>query len=726
VVTRNVARHPRIVLVVWGAIVALAIPLARHESDHLTLGGYAVSGSQSSVVGAALQRDFPELSPTDLAVLLWPSHGATATEVNRAIHRIEAAARTTPHISITAKGREEALFAAGLVGPIIISLQVHVSEDAARNLVGTLRSRLGVEARHSRVELHLLGESALAAAVAETSQHELATAERISFPLLLGVLLLVFGSLTAAVLPVALGATSVVVAASMIYGLSHGLELSVFTANTASMFGIGVAVDYSLLVLARLRQELGVGRPFDEALTVATATAGRAVVFSGAIVVTSLAGVWLVPIDVLRSMAAGAMIVVAVSVVASITLLPALIVTLGETRLTRNFLSRTRPRRRRKVWRAWARTVTGHPFVAASLAGGVLLLLAAPALQMTTSTGTLQQLSKSNETRIGFTEAAKQEGPGALGPVVVTLEVKRDGDMASLRRWAAAFHSLASKLPGVRESSAVQVARSAATFFVVPITGPESAGAQRLVQRLRRSAAQLADTAAVRVAVGGAPGSLLDEEQAVRSSTWKVLAILLVTSFVILFAMLRSVLLPVKAVVMNLLSVGAAYGALVIIFQWGWLDTLFHYQAPGHIYTLVPPLVLAVVFGLSMDYEVFLLTRIRECWLTSGNARGAVAEGLEASARTIASAAFILVSVFAVFVGTGVPTIKELGVGAGVAVAVDATLIRLILVPATMELFGAWNWWMPRPLDRILPRWVSVRATAGRQTQQAASAREAA
>jgi uncharacterized membrane protein YdfJ with MMPL/SSD domain len=714
------------VLALWGAIVALAIPLARHESDHLTLGGYSVRGSQSSVVSAVLQRDFPELSPTDLAVLLWPTHGATATDVNRAIHRIEAAVSNTPHISLTAKGREEASFAAGLVGPIIIPLQVHVSEDAARNLVRTLRKRLGVEAPiHSRIEVHLLGESALAGAVAETSQHELATAERISFPLLLGVLLVVFGSLIAAVLPVTLGAAAVVVAASIIYGLSHGLELSVFTANTASMFGIGVAVDYSLLVLARLRQELEAGRPFQEALEVATATAGRAVVFSGAIVVTSLAGVWLVPIDVLRSMAAGAMIVVAVSVVASITLLPALIVTLGEVRLTRNFLSRTRPRRRRKVWRVWARTVTGHPVLATSLASGVLLLLAAPALQMTTGTGTLQQLSKSNETRIGFTEAAKQEGPGALGPIVVTLEMKR-ADVASLRRWAAGFHSLASKLPGVRESSTVQVARSAATFFVVPVTGPESVGAQRLVQRLRRSAAQLADAAPVSVAVGGAPGSLLDEEQAVRSSTWKVLAILLVTSFVILFAMLRSVLLPVKAVVMNLLSVGAAYGALVIVFQWGWLDALFHYQAPGHIYTLVPPLVLAVVFGLSMDYEVFLLTRIRECWLTSGDAQGAVAEGLEASARTIASAAFILVCVFAVFVGTGVPTIKELGVGAGVAVAVDATLIRLILVPATMELFGAWNWWMPRPLDRILPRWASVRATAGRQTQQAASAREAA
>jgi RND superfamily putative drug exporter len=184
---------------------------------------------------------------------------------------------------------------------------------------------------------------------------------------------------------------------------------------------------------------------------------------------------------------------------------------------------------------------------------------------------------------------------------------------------------------------------------------------------------------------------------------WKVILAVLVLSFIILMVLLRSLLLPITAIVMNLLSVGAAYGVLVVVFQWGWFDSLFHYESRGYLETLTPSLILAIVFGLSMDYEVFLLTRIKERWLASGDSRAAVAEGLAASARTISSAALILVCVFSVFIATGVPSIKELGLGAAVAIGLDATLIRLILVPATMELLGDWNWWLPGPLTRLLP-----------------------
>jgi RND superfamily putative drug exporter len=185
---------------------------------------------------------------------------------------------------------------------------------------------------------------------------------------------------------------------------------------------------------------------------------------------------------------------------------------------------------------------------------------------------------------------------------------------------------------------------------------------------------------------------------------WKVLLFVLGLSFLVLMVLLRSIVLPLKAVLMNLLSVGAAYGVLVAVFQWGWIDGFLGFQSNGYLDTLVPPLVLAIVFGLSMDYEVFLLSRIRERYEAVGDTRLAVAQGLASSARTITSAALIMVCVFLVFVGTGVPSIKELGLGSAVAIAVDATLVRLILVPAAMELLGAWNWWLPRPLARILPK----------------------
>jgi RND superfamily putative drug exporter len=224
-----------------------------------------------------------------------------------------------------------------------------------------------------------------------------------------------------------------------------------------------------------------------------------------------------------------------------------------------------------------------------------------------------------------------------------------------------------------------------------------------MVERLRETLPAAAGPG-VRVDVGGITAAESDIEALISGSMWKVLLFVLGLSYLVLLILLRSVLLPLKAVAMNLLSVGAAYGILVAIFQWGWLDGVLGFESRGHIDTLTPPLVLAVVFGLSMDYEVFLLSRIRERHEATGDTQRAVAEGLARSARTITSAALIMVAVFAVFVGTGVPSIKELGLGCAVAIALDATLVRLVLVPAAMVLLGGWNWWLPRPLARVLPR----------------------
>jgi RND superfamily putative drug exporter len=222
-----------------------------------------------------------------------------------------------------------------------------------------------------------------------------------------------------------------------------------------------------------------------------------------------------------------------------------------------------------------------------------------------------------------------------------------------------------------------------------------------LVQRLRAQHGALADAADIQV--GGATGYVYDFRDLVRGSMWKILLFVLAFSYLVLLVLLRSVLLPLKAVVMNLLSVAAAYGVLVAVFQYGWLDGLLGYQSLGYIQAMTPPLLLAITFGLSMDYEVFLLSRIRERYEATGDSTTAVAQGLAASARTISSAALIMVAVFAVFAGTGVASVKEIGLGLAVAIALDATIVRLILVPATMELMGKWNWWLPKPLGRILP-----------------------
>jgi RND superfamily putative drug exporter len=230
----------------------------------------------------------------------------------------------------------------------------------------------------------------------------------------------------------------------------------------------------------------------------------------------------------------------------------------------------------------------------------------------------------------------------------------------------------------------------------LPVADGEAPQTEALVRRLRDKLPE-AD-------VGGVTAAQTDIRELISGSMWKVLLFVLGLSYLVLLILLRSVVLPLKAVLMNLLSVGAAYGVLVAVFQYGWIDGFLGFQSSGHIDTLTPPLVLAVVFGLSMDYEVFLLSRIRERYEATGDTRRAVAEGLARSARTITSAALIMVAVFAVFVGTGVPSIKEIGLGNAVAIAVDATLVRLVLVPAAMELLGDWNWWLPKRLERVLPK----------------------
>jgi len=317
----------------------------------------------------------------------------------------------------------------------------------------------------------------------------------------------------------------------------------------------------------------------------------------------------------------------------------------------------------------------------------VLLMLAAPVLGMGTKNGALDQFPRDHEVVRGFEAAAKLGGAGSASPVQIVAEA-RDG--GSAQRAAGRLQAALAGERGIAEVSAAVPSRDGTVLLLAQTRDdPESAAAKATVERLR-DALPAAAVDAVRVDVGGVTASQIDLDDLISGGMWKILVFLLGLSYLVLLVLLRSVVLPAKAVLMNLLSVGASFGVLTLVF--------------GEVDTLTPPLVLAVVFGLSMDYEVFLLSRIRERYEATGDTRLAVAQGLAASARTITSAALIMVAVFAVFVATGVPSIQQIGLGTAVAIALDATLVRLILVPATMELLGRWNWYLPRPLARLLPR----------------------
>jgi uncharacterized membrane protein YdfJ with MMPL/SSD domain len=681
-------RRKKIVLAAWAVILLAALPFAARQSEDLSSGGFGVPGSQSAAVDAQLER-FGGIERAQLAAVLIPERGASEAQLRAGLDRVATAADEVHGVALPAAARTQARAQLERGGTVVVPLHAEVDEDDATAVAVDLRKALDVTGgAQDGVSTHLVGQGALWAAMQDLSKEDLAKAESAGFPIVLLILLAVFGSLAAAALPLALGFVSVLVTGGLIFAVSQAMEMSVFVTNMASMIGIGVAVDYSLFIVARYREEVRAGRSLDEARAVAMATSGLAVLFSGLTVIVSLAGLWMVDNTAIRSMALGAMLVVAVAMLGSATLLPVLMRALGDRVVRRGRLLRFGGRGDGTFWQGWTAGVMKRPVLAVAVTSATQLVLAAPVLQMHTGTGALDQFPAGHEARTGFAAAAAVTGPGASSPVQVVASAD---DPAAATAAAERVRAEMAREPGLARIAAPVGSRDGRAVLLTgePRADGESDTAKAMVDRLRTALPAAAGTGA-KVDVGGVTASQRDINDLITGSMWKILLFLLGISYVVLLVLLRSVLLPLKAVLVNLLSVGAAMGILSVVFD--------------KVDTLTPPLVLAVVFGLSMDYEVFLLSRIRERYEATGDTRRAVAEGLSASAKTITSAALIMVAVFAVFIATGVPSIQQIGLGTAVAIALDATLVRLILVPAAMELMGKWNWYLPRPLARILPR----------------------
>jgi len=713
-------RRRRWVVGGWVLIVLLALPFASKQTDHLTGGGFDVPGSQSMKVSESLQDDFGSQAD-GIAVVLKAEPGAGAADRAAAVARVQKEVATLDDVTLPAPAARQArrqLLAGEDV--VLVPLRSDLSSDELIDPAATLREDLEPGTADAGVTPYLVGQPTIWAGMQEISKEDLAKAEGTGFPIVAIILLVVFGSLAAAALPLALGFVSVLVTGALIYFFSLQLETSVFVTNMASMIGIGVAVDYSLFILARYREEREAGREPAEARALSLSTSGLAVTFSGLAVIISLAGLWMVDNQALRSMALGAMTVVAVSILTATTLLPALIAMLGDRVLPggvvgrverffqRRFYRRRTPEQaaagKNRFWRGWTERVMARPWTAIIGVSAVLLLLASPLLSLETGTEAIAQFPKDSDVRVGTVIASEQLG-GGTDPVqvVARFDGPADGEdraavVGFMRELEGTTGVAGVGLPAYTEDG------SSVLVQATPSAPSESDAAVALVDRLRDTvvpASVLARQA--EVSVGGETARGEDVRQQVSGSMWKIILFVLALSFLVLMVMLRSLILPLKAVLMNLLSIGAAFGVLVAIFQWGWFDGFLGFESQGALDTINIPLIFAIVFGLSMDYEVFLMSRIRERYMVHGENERAVAEGLSTSARTISSAALIMTSVFAVFVLTGVPSIKELGVGCAVAIALDATLVRLILVPAAMKLMGSWNWWFPSWLDRLVP-----------------------
>ena len=551
----------------------------------------------------------------------------------------------------------------------------------------------------------ITGTASINSDFSHTAETDLRRAEGIGVPIALVILLLVFGAVVAAGLPVVLSLVAITAAIALTALVGRTFSVSVFAINMISMMGLATGIDYSLFIISRFREERAKGRDKIDAIAVTGGTASRAVLFSGLTVVVALVALLLVPTNIFASLAIGAMLVVAMAVVAALTLLPAVLSILGDrvNSLKIPYLGKRLLEGRASGRTSWiarvAQRAMRRPAITLVVGVAVLLLFAYPALSMKTGVSGVSTFPNSFQSKQGFAILDKQFSAGQVSPVQIVVDGRVDQPAVQ-----AAIARLKGELAADPAFGPVQtqVAQTGDLALVsVPVNG-DSVGSHALntVRDLRSTLIPRAfDGSGANVYVTGQTAGNLDYIDIVNAYFPWVVALVLGLSFVLLLVAFRSVVIPAKAILMNLLSVGAAYGLVTLVSIKGWGASLLGFQQVPQIEQWVPLFLFAVLFGLSMDYQVFLLSRVKEAWDRTGDNTLAVSEGVGATAGIITGAALIMVAVFAGFASGSLVMFQQVGFGLAVAVLLDATVIRTLLVPAAMKLLGRWNWYLPSWLE---------------------------
>ena len=720
-------------------MIVAAVPLAVRTPDALRSGGFIRDDLESARAKALLEGEIG-VPQAALAVVF---HSETLRAGEPAFEGAVAAAmagvRDAPYVTgvLSHALSRRQVSADGRTAYDVVTLDL-AADESPRALPG-IRAAL-TDVSTMGVEVGLAGGPAFYGDVQDVSESDLRRSELISLPLAALALLLVFGSLVAASLPLAIGGAAVVVALAAIFVVATAAPMSIFVLNLATLLGLGLGVDYSLLMTSRFREELANrgwrAEAVEDAVGATLRTAGRAVFFSGLTVLLGLFGLVLFEFMILRSVGIAGAVVVGLAVLAALTLLPALLAFVGVR------LDALRIRRVSATpsedgpWARLAGWVMARPVAVLVPTLAVLLLLGAPFLHVRFNAPDARILPEHVPSRAAFDRLVAEFGPGPFAPIV--LAIRTDGDVlqpANLealfdysRRLAAdpriervdglvdldprltveqyALLYGSGRTPPDRfaiEALAATTRDDLTTFTLTTPYGPNETAGLELVRDLRQPAGPLAAPPGATVLVGGGAADVEDVVTGIAMDFPRTAAFIVVTTFLVLLLLLRSVVLPLKALAMNSLSIAASFGALVWIFQDGNLSALLGTRPLGFVETTQPVILFCVLFGLSMDYEVFLLTRMREAWDRDRDNRAAVAHGLERSGRIVTSAALIVVVVAGSFTFADIVLIKALGLGIAIAVALDATVVRALLVPATMRLVGDWNWWLPRWLERRLP-----------------------
>jgi RND superfamily putative drug exporter len=732
------------IIALWILALFASASFAAKLPSVLTSGGYTISGSDSVKVADIAQQQLHQPVAQVFVVFQSPDTPVADPTFQREINDFLARVKSYDHVTSAQLG---GVGKDGRTALVVVNFDQ--SADSVQQHLADFRALVPTGAAATPARAYLTGDVAVYDAISQIAQQDVEKADATVFPLALLVLLIVFATLAAAVTPIVLALIAIPIAMALIYAFALHNTTGVSVLSVVTIIGIGLSIDYSLFLTRRFREELVRGRAVPDALGWTLATAGEAIFFSALTVMIGFSGLILLGIPVMTSFGFGGAIVVVVAMLAALTLLPALLSILGPriNSLRLPLLGRLTAERggeRMGFWHGWAMAVMRRPVVVIVLVGVFLLALALPVFSMRLGIPAASSLPASSEVRQGTDILYAQFPDTKNTPIYLAVQTPDGSSILTpdnlakidiLTQWLASQPHITNvtsltQLPATPGAPALTSEQLAALYtsgayaqnpqlaqFVASTTNGgttlitarsnatlDSDASKAQIDTLRSD--YPAHAGGLTVLVGGTQAFSLDFNRYLYGNFPRAILFILLATFLLLMLMFHSVLLPLKAVLMNILSIGAAFGVLVLVFQEGHLSNVLGFTPEGFVDSTTPVLLFCTLFGLSMDYEVFLLSRVREEWLRTRNNRYAVARGLEKTAGVITNAALILVIVTGAITFTTLVATKEIGLGMTVAILVDATVIRILLVPATMRLLGRWNWWFPGrplPVERPMP-----------------------
>jgi RND superfamily putative drug exporter len=713
-------RYRYVVALVWLAAAVVLVGAATRLGDRSS-DSTRLPGTDSQRASDALSKSFPDQANGSSPIVLHVSSGKlTDSRYANAVNEAAADVAKAPLVaSVVNPLTPQGSFALSMDQKTGY-LSVTTSEDPGsltEDDVNTIINAAAKPANAAGIEVATGGQLGLKVSKPATESSEL-----IGIAAMV-ILTITFGTVVSMLLPIVNAILALACTLSIIKLLTHTLTVSTVAPTLATMLGLGVGIDYALFIVTRHLRGLEDGLPLRESIARAAATSGGAVVFAGSTVTIALVSLAVANIPLVTTMGLMAAIAVVVSVLASLTLLPATLSIVGPKIKSLSVRGRRKPASQPKqgLWARWARGIADHPAIAALAALAILIPLAIPLLSLHLGQKDVAALPTSTTARKSYDLISDNFGPGVNGPLIIAVSLgtpaqpgsgsgsstsSNSDPRATDPRLETLQHDVA-QTSGVASVTPIQINKAGTTAFfnAVATTGPAENATADLVGKLRSDVIPAAEKGTNMTAyVGGSTASNVDLASQVSSKLLLQIIVVIALSFLLLLLAFRTIVVPMQAAVMNLLSIGASYGVLTAIFQWGWQHNAIGLEGAVPIVAYVPLFMFAILFGLSMDYEVFLISQIQEHVHAGEDSKRSVVSGLITSARVITAAALIMVFVFGGFVLNGDPTVKQFGVGLAVAVVLDATIVRCLLVPARMVRMGRFNWYLPRWIDKFLPR----------------------